>query len=91
MTSRVMNPVEGLPVVEVINLIEMAADYRLESDLRYKAIVVVEDHLNGTSLPTVRTVLDALLKHREFEGFVSVAAKSMLPGVSGWHTGKVKG
>jgi hypothetical protein len=90
MQSRAINPVEGLPTIEVINLIEMSADYRLDADMRYKAIVVVEDHLAENSEPTVRGVLHALLAHKEFEGFVSVAAQSMLPGVTGWQSGQIK-
>jgi len=84
------NPIEGLQANAIIILIEHAADCILDQDLKYKALIVIEEYLEKAEPPSVRDVLNVLLKHSEFEGFVSVAARALIPGASGWQHGEIR-
>lgn len=86
---QTLDPIKGQSASSVVELLEKGAEYSLD-ELRDKAICLVSIHLEEFEMPTIRTILNALLNSEELEGFVSVAAKSFLPGVDGWHHKEIR-
>ena len=85
MREGVVNIVELLDC-DADNIIELfccGADYDL-GPLRDKAVYFAAIHIGESQDPTIYSTLNSLLESEDLEGFVSVAARNFLPGISGW-------